>query len=78
MKFIFEVLVEVNDHDEWGGFKSRQHFKDYDGDVGGAIADALAALELDLDTAAEEAFEGLNVEVTVNQTVEEWNGKEPE
>lgn len=73
MKFIFEVLVEVNPDGEYAGFTSRDVAKDYDYKVEGAIAEALDGLELDLDDAAEENFEGISgVEITVNRTVEEW------
>lgn len=78
MKYCFHVLIEVNEFDQWQGFKTSQHWKDYDGDIGGAVADSLASLEVDLDHAAEDAFEGLNVQVTVNLAEEDWAGKEPE
>ena len=72
MKFIFEVLIEVDRDNEYAGFTSRDHAKDYDYKVEGAIADALAQLELDLDTAAEECFEGIDADVTVNLAIEHW------
>jgi hypothetical protein len=73
MKFIFEVLVEVDRGNEYAGFTSRDHAKDYDYKVEAAVADALDALEVDLDTSAEECFEGIDVAVTVNKTVEDWS-----
>ena len=73
MKFIFEVLVEIGRDNEYAGFSSLDHAKDYDYKVEAAVADALDALEVDLDTAAEECFEGVDVSVTVNKTIEDWS-----
>ena len=44
MKFMFHVLVECDRANEYAGFTSRDHAKDYDYKVEGAIADALAQL----------------------------------
>jgi hypothetical protein len=73
MKFIFEVLVEVDRGNEYAGFTSRDHAKDYDYRVECAVADALDALEVDLDTVAEEAFEGIDVSVAINKSIEDWS-----
>ena len=72
MKFIFEVLIEVDRDNEYAGFTSRDHAKDYDYKVEGAIADALSQLEVDLDQPAEECFEGIDAAVTINLAIEHW------
>lgn len=73
MKFIFEVVVEVNPDGENAGFTDRSIAEDYDYKIEGLIGEAVSQLEVELDTAAEESFAGASgVEVTVNLTREEW------
>lgn len=66
MKFIFEVLVEIE------GFADGECGEDYGNDLDSAVADALQAIEVDLDTAAEEPLACLTSEVTVNLKEEHW------
>jgi hypothetical protein len=73
MKFIFNVLVEVDRANEYAGFTSRDHAKDFDYKVEAAVQEALDQLEIDLDTTAEGCFEGIDVAVTIALAEEDWS-----
>lgn len=60
MKFLFHVLVEIE------GFAGEAEGEDYNNDLDGAVADALSAIEVDLDQATEDNLLHLTHEVTVN------------
>lgn len=67
MKFIFEVLVEIE------GFADGECCDDYLNDLETAVADALQTIEVELDSAAEEPLACLTSEVTVNLKLEDWS-----